>query len=124
MTDSTYDRTNAPPKSRSPSWVLGLTLTLFALLDASHHITSTHLHAALSLWRYIEDCTRHIFAEVCLSPKALRLWSVLEHGPLNITQIHDFFSRNLRTGELDLLLKELTPRIEVIPVKPPAVRRW
>jgi hypothetical protein len=100
--------------SRGEAQVLRMAL-LFALLDGSSQILCPHLHAALTLWRHLEACTRHIFAEVCLSPKALRLWDALAHGPLNFTQIHTLFQRNLRPGEVDTLLRELAGRIEVLP---------
>lgn len=101
---------------RGEAQVMRLAL-LFALLDESKHIHCDHLNAALTLWQYIEACTKHIFADVCYSAKGQRLWNALQHRPLTFTDIHTLFSRNLRSGELEQLLKELAPRIEVQPTK-------
>jgi len=101
---------------RAEAQVMRLAL-LFALLDESTHIACEHLQAALALWRYAETSARHIFAEVCVSPKAVRLWEALQRGPMTLSEIHAFFNRNISRRELQALLEELAPRIEVLPGK-------
>jgi hypothetical protein len=99
--------------SRGEAQVMRLAL-LFALLDEATYIACEHLQAALCLWRYAEASTQHIFAEVCISPKALRLWEALGRGPHTLTQIHALFNRNITRSELHALLQELAPRIEIL----------
>lgn len=101
---------------RAEAQVMRLAL-LFALLDESTHIACEHLQAALVLWRYAESSAQHIFAGVCVSPKALRLWEALGERPMTISEIYHFFSRNISRKELHVILQELAPRIEVLPVE-------
>jgi hypothetical protein len=51
---------------------------VYAALDRSKQVTSTHLDAALEVWRYCEDSAAYLFSDVPANPIATTILRVLE----------------------------------------------
>lgn len=84
---------------------------IYALLDQSREIRTTHLHAALALWDYAEASARRIFGSRVGDPVADRILGALRiRGELSETEIHDLFSRHKTGVDIERALEVLEHR--------------
>lgn len=90
--------------SRAEAQVLRLSL-IYALLDRSDAIETSHLRAALALWQYAESSARRIFGGRLGAPLADMILGVLQNrGPLPETAIWDTLGRHRTAEELHAAL--------------------
>jgi hypothetical protein len=82
---------------------------IYALLDASEHIGTEHLDAALAVWAYADQSARWIFGDSLGDPTADDIWALAKDRPAGIsrTEVRDLFSRNKRAREIDRALGAL-----------------
>jgi hypothetical protein len=82
---------------------------IYALLDASEHITTEHLDAALAVWTYADQSVRWIFGDSLGDPTADDIWALAKDRPAGIsrTEVRDLFSRNKKAREIDRALGAL-----------------
>ena len=93
--------------ARSEPQVMRLA-SIYALLDLSGKVRSSHLEAALALWAYVEQSCRFIFGELKGDPGFDRALEALKQaGSLTTTAIHNLFGRHSDKGEIDRVVREL-----------------
>lgn len=80
---------------------------LYALLDRADEIRRVHLDAAIALRRHSWASARWVYGYLLGDPVADELWGALSVRPAGMTRtdIHDWFSRNKRRGEIDRALQ-------------------
>ncbi len=95
--------------SRSEAQVVRLAC-VYALLDCSAVIRSTHLMAALAVWEYCEQSARYVFRGSLGNPLADQIVSMLRDRPTGLTrtEIHAQVGRHRKADELDEVLQVLT----------------
>lgn len=82
--------------------------SIYALLDSSEVVRSTHLEVALALWSYSEQSVHYIFGELKGDPAVDRALEALKKaGSLSMTEIHNLFGRHADKNEIDRVVKEL-----------------
>ena len=81
---------------------------IYALLDSSIVVRSSHLEAALALWDYSEQSVGFIFGDLKGDPAVDRAFEALKQaGRLTTTDIHNLFGRHVDKGEIDRVGREL-----------------
>jgi hypothetical protein len=86
--------------SRAETQVLRLSL-IYALLDCSDHIRSTHLQAALAVWDYALRSVHHIFAKNgVISPVQQRILDQANNGPTSLAEFREVVFKRNRPVEL------------------------
>lgn len=81
---------------------------IYALLDLSAKVRSSHLEAALAMWGYVEQSCRFIFGELKGDPGVDRALETLKQaGSLTTTAIHNLFGRHADKGEVDRVVRKL-----------------
>ncbi len=82
---------------------------IYALLDASDHIATEHLDAALAVWAYADQSARWIFGDSLGDPTADDIWALAKDRAAGIsrTEVRDLFSRNKKAREIDRALGAL-----------------
>lgn len=85
---------------------------IYALLDRKTSVTTDHLRAALTVWRYSADSAALLFGSALGDPTADALLSHLRSTPEGMTlkAIHDAFSRHRSADEIERALKVLSER--------------
>jgi hypothetical protein len=82
--------------------------SIYALLDLSNIVQSSHLEAALALWSYSEQSVHFIFGELKGDPSVDKAFEALKKvGCLTVTDIHNLFGRHADKNEVDRVVKEL-----------------
>jgi len=93
--------------SRAEPYVLRLAL-IYALLDCSDTITSTHLRAAKACWDYCDASAGQVFASKTtkkeLTKQGRILQTLWQEGPCSTTRLYESFNRNISRDELHKLL--------------------
>jgi hypothetical protein len=94
--------------SRAEAQVMRIAL-IYALLDRSNYITSSHLTAALAAWKYSVDSVRYIFKSMTGDKIADRIYLGILSNPdgLSRTAIRDIFDRNLNSSTVSTALNIL-----------------
>jgi hypothetical protein len=94
--------------ARSEAQVLRMAI-VFALADRSSQITPDHLHAALEVWRYVDDSTRYIFGMRTGDEIADRIRAALLARPegMSRTEIRNLFSRHETEARIEAALDVL-----------------
>jgi hypothetical protein len=101
--------------SRSAPQVLRLAL-VYALLDGCTFIKTTHLKAALELWRYCEDSVRVIFSKPRTNPIAERIREALKARPdgMTRTEISGLFHGSKPSQEITAALQSLGSSVKMV----------
>jgi len=96
---------------RSEPQVLRLAL-VYALLDGTNVISTTHMLAALAAWEYCEASARFIFGDSLGYPEADRILTALRGNPqgLTRTEVRDLFGRNQNESVIQAALTALEER--------------
>lgn len=89
--------------NRAAPHVLRLAM-LYAVLDASRLIRSTHLRAALEVWRYCEDSAQRIFSDTLGDDTADTILQELRKSDMGRAEISRLFSRNRSALEIERAL--------------------
>lgn len=91
--------------SRGEPQVIRLAM-VYALLDHSRFIRSSHLSAALAVWRYCEASARYIFGDAIGDPTADAILRELRQQSKGLTRndIREFFGRNRSEAEISRAL--------------------
>ena len=93
--------------SRSEAQVMRLAC-IYALLESSDKVKSSHLEAALALWAYVEQSCRFIFGELKGDPSVDRAFEALKQaGSLRTTEVYSLFGRHADKGEVERVIREL-----------------
>jgi len=81
---------------------------VYALLDSSSIVKSTHLEAALALWAYSEQSAQYIFGELKGDPGVDKALEALKQaGRLTTTNIHNLFGRHGDKSEVERVIREM-----------------
>ena len=86
--------------------------SIYAVLDCSNKIRTTHLKAALEVWRYAEDSVRFIFGDSLGDPVAD---TILRHvrgssNCLTRTDVSNIFARNASSVQIDRAVQQLVEK--------------
>lgn len=94
--------------ARAEAQVLRLTI-IYALADFSPELRPEHLRAALAVWRYVEDSTRHIFGMQTGDAIADKILEEARGNPegMTRTQIRDLFGRHRTEAQIESALRLL-----------------
>jgi hypothetical protein len=117
--------------ARAEAHVLRLSVT-YALLDGSRVIKTSHLKAALAVWRYCRDSASFIFGHALGDPLADRILTALRRRSEGMTRtdIRDLFGNNQKRERIDQALESLRDRnLAVMEMGPRATKgrppeRW
>ncbi len=113
--------------SRSAPQVLRLAL-VYALLDGCTLIKTTHLKAALELWRYCEDSVRVIFGKPRTNQVAEQIREALKARPegMTRTEISGLFHGSKTSEEITVALQSLGAQVRMAKVETGGRReeRW
>jgi hypothetical protein len=94
--------------ARSEAQVMRLAC-IYALLDSSDKVKSSHLEAALALWAYVEQSCQFIFGDLKGDPGVDRVFEALKRaGSLTTTEIYSLFGRHADKGEIDRVVREVS----------------
>jgi hypothetical protein len=80
---------------------------IYALLDRSHQIDTSHLRAALAVWEYCEASAIYIYGDALGDPVADDICRALRHAGdagMNRTAIRDLFGRHQSAGRISAAL--------------------
>jgi hypothetical protein len=88
---------------------------IYALLDSSSVVQSSHLEAALALWAYSEQSAKFIFGELKGDPGVDKTLEALKQaGSLTTTDVYNLFGRHADKGEVERIIRELLKNPNVI----------
>ena len=95
--------------SRAEAQVLCLS-AIYAALDSSPIVTTSHLEAALAVWDYCSASAALIFVPAAGDPVVDRIREALDAAPDGLTrdQIRTLFQRHVRSDRIDAALEQLT----------------
>jgi hypothetical protein len=81
---------------------------IYALLDFSNKVRSSHLEAALALWDCSEQSAKFIFGELRGDPAVDKALEALRQaGRLTTTDIYNLFGRHPDKAEVERIIREL-----------------
>ena len=81
---------------------------IYALMDSSSVVQSSHLEAALALWAYSEQSAQFIFGELKGDPGVDKTLEALKQaGSLTTTDVHNLFGRHADKNEIDRVIREV-----------------
>jgi len=94
--------------SRAEPQVIRLAM-IYALLDRSRFIQTSHLSAALAVWLYCEGSARYVFGDAIGDPTGDAILRELRQQPNGLTrnEIRELFSRNRSEAEISRALSFL-----------------
>lgn len=98
---------------RAEAQVIRLAM-LYALLDGSAHIRTTHLVSAMAFWEYCVSSAKIIFANRCEDTTAERIITALRKSPKSKTDLFNVFNKRIRKAALDHALQDLISQGRII----------
>lgn len=90
----------------------------YAQLDGSDRIEIDHLEAALAVCRYAFDSAAYLFGKAELNPVAQKIMDALAEKPMTQTEIMGLFHRNVKSADLEIVLKDLQERGRITLTRP------